>query len=178
MASKKKNYRFTEQDLVSKLGLTLQDDGTYAKSVKAVIPFEDNVIRKAIRDFELAAPREYSETFKKLLSSPIRISLKPLSVNDAYKGRRFKTDEKKIFDYQASILLPEKIFLPKPPFKIYFKFGFSSAASDWDNCIKPTQDAIAKKYGFNDKLIRAGSVETEIVLKGMEYFEFCISTLK
>lgn len=70
-----------------------------------------------------------------------------------------------------------KIIIPEPPFEIYFKFGFSSKASDWDNPIKPIQDILSKKYGFNDKLIRRAVVETEIVKKGKEYFEFELKRL-
>lgn len=105
-----------------------------------------------------------------------KIELKPLSVNEAFKGKRFKTPAYKLFERNALFMLP-KIDIPPPPYEVYFKFGFSSAASDWDNCIKQTQDVIAKKYGFNDKLIRRGIVDTEIVDKGKEYFEFDIKTL-
>ena len=68
-------------------------------------------------------------------------------------------------------LLP-KMELPPPPYEIYFKFGFSSASSDWDNCVKCTQDILSKKYRFNDKLIKRGVVETEQVSRGQEYFIF------
>lgn len=106
-----------------------------------------------------------------------RISIKPLSVNDAWMGRRFKS--KAYSAYEKLVLLTLKpMTLPLPPYEIYLKFGFSSSASDWDNCIKPLQDCLSKKYGFNDKLIKRGIVETEIVKKGFEYFEFEIKTLK
>jgi len=94
-----------------------------------------------------------------------------MSVNQAYKGRRFRSKEYNSYEKIVSYLLP-KIDIPNPPYEIYFKFGFSSTASDWDNCVKATQDILAKKYGFNDKLIRKGIVETEQVPKGSEYFEF------
>jgi hypothetical protein len=58
------------------------------------------------------------------------------------------------------------------------RFGFSNRLSDWDNPVKPVQDILSKKYGFNDKLIRRAVVETEIVRKGAEYVEFEIQTLK
>jgi len=74
------------------------------------------------------------------------------------------------------MLLP-RIVLPPPPYKITLMFGFSSSSSDWDNCIKTTQDCLADKYQFNDKLIRRGVVDCEIVPKGMEYFSFKIETL-
>lgn len=107
-----------------------------------------------------------------------RIELKALSVNEAWRGRRFKTDAYKKYEQNLTLMLPKNIVIPEPPFVINLKFGFSSAASDWDNCIKTTQDILAKKYKFNDKLIRKGIVETEIVPKGKEYLEFKIETLK
>ena len=51
-------------------------------------------------------------------------------------------------------------------------FGFSSKASDVDNCCKVLIDSIATHYGFNDKLIYKMIVEKEIVKKGQEYIKF------
>ncbi len=106
-----------------------------------------------------------------------RIFIKPLSVNEAFKGRRFHTKEHKEWSRAVAFMLPNNITIPPPPYEIYLKFGFSSASSDWDNPIKQVQDAIASKYKFNDKLIKRGVVETEQVKKGSEYFEFEIKTL-
>lgn len=100
-----------------------------------------------------------------------RINIKPLSVNEAFKGRRFHTKEHKLWSAKVLKVLPN-IIIPKPPYEIYLKFGFSSKSSDWDNCIKQVQDSLSEKYKFNDKLIRRGIVDTEIVPKGKEYFEF------
>lgn len=105
-----------------------------------------------------------------------RINVKPLSVNEAWKGRRFKTDKYKQYETRLLWLLP-KIKIPDPPFEIHFRFGFSSSMSDWDNPVKPTQDILSKKYGFNDKMIRRAVIETEIVAKGKEFIEFEILTL-
>lgn len=102
--------------------------------------------------------------------------IKPLSVNQAWQGKRFKTPKYK--EYEADLfrlLLPMEI--PEAPYEVYYKFGFSSKASDYDNCLKNTQDIIAKKYGFNDKLIKRAVIETDYVAKGKEYFEFRIKTL-
>lgn len=104
-----------------------------------------------------------------------KIHIKPLSVNEAYTGKRFKTEAHREWSRRVGNMLPA-IELPEPPYRIYLIFGFSSNASDWDNPIKAVQDCIAKAYKFNDKLIRAGVVETEIVPKGQEYFGFCIDT--
>lgn len=101
----------------------------------------------------------------------IRINVKPLSVNEAWKGRRFKTDAYNTYRNTLLWLLPD-ISIPNPPFMIYLKFGFSNTLSDWDNPVKTTQDILSQKYGFNDKLIRRAIVETEIVKKGQEYIEF------
>lgn len=99
----------------------------------------------------------------------IKKYIKPLSVNRCYKGRRFKTNEYK--NYEAILLrtLPDLI-LPKPPYKISFEFGFSSASSDYDNPVKPLQDILQKRYGFNDKNIFYGTSKKVKVNKGEEYF--------
>lgn len=109
----------------------------------------------------------------------IRVNIKPLSVNDAWQGKRYKTPEYKQYEEDLMFILPNaKIELDKKKkYQIHFKFAFSSDASDWDNCIKTTQDCIAKRYGFNDRLIKKGIVDTEKVKKGKEYFEFKIIEL-
>lgn len=107
-----------------------------------------------------------------------RLNEKPLSVNEAWKGKRYKTDEYRAYQTKLLYLLPRTIVVPDPPFEIYFRFGFSSTLADWDNPVKPLQDILSKKYGFNDKLIRRAVVDTEIVSKGNEFFEFELKTLK
>ena len=104
----------------------------------------------------------------------IKINIRPLSVNEAFTGRRFHTKEHKSWTKSVLFLLP-KIKMPEPPFEIYLKYGFSSASSDFDNPTKQVVDSLAAKYGFNDKLIRRAVIETEIVPKGREYFEFLIT---
>ena len=106
-----------------------------------------------------------------------RIKVKPLSVNEVWKGKRYKTDSYKNYEYKLLFILP-KIKIPDPPYEVLYRFGFSSISSDWDNPVKPFQDVLSKKYGFNDKLIRRAVVETEIVKKGEEYLEFEITTFK
>lgn len=108
----------------------------------------------------------------------IKVKIKPLSVNDAWQGRRYKTEAYKSYECALMLLLPKTIKMPKPPYELYLKFGFSSSASDWDNPIKTTQDIIAKKYKFNDKQIKRAVVDTEIVKKGEEYIQFNITTLE
>lgn len=112
-------------------------------------------------------------------NSMIKVNIKPLSVNDAWQGRRRKTKEYRQYEEDLMLILPNvKIELDKKKrYQIILRWGFSSSASDWDNPIKPTQDCIAKRYGFNDKLIHKGVVEKELVKKGKEYFEFNIIEL-
>lgn len=105
----------------------------------------------------------------------VKVDIKALSVNEAWAGRRFKTPKYKKFERDLLFLLPE-IVLPKPPYQIYFQFGFSNEASDWDNPIKPLQDVLQKRYGFNDKLVHRGIVDKVKVKKGEEYLKFSIES--
>lgn len=106
----------------------------------------------------------------------ITVKIKPLSVNEAWRGRRFKTDEYKTYEHSLHYLLPKKIELPVSRYFVVYTFGLSSAVADWDNCIKQFQDIIAKKYGFNDKFITGGIVLKKIVPKGQEYISFKITS--
>ena len=76
---------------------------------------------------------------------------------------------------QSSFLLLKEI--PEPPYKVYYEFGFSSAASDLDNPIKPLQDILQKRYDFNDKHIYEMTAKRVKVKKGEEYLLFEINTL-
>lgn len=106
----------------------------------------------------------------------ITIQIKPLSVNKAWKGVRYKTNDYIRFENNCLLLLP-KITLPEPPFEIHLEFGFSSKGSDWDNPTKNFVDILSKKYNFNDSLIYRGIIEKVIVPKGKEYIKFEIKTL-
>jgi len=102
-----------------------------------------------------------------------KVGIKPLSVNDAWQGRRFKTDAYKNYEGVMLAYLP-KLNLPEPPFKLTLEFGFSSNASDFDNPIKPFVDILQKKYKFNDKDIHQAVISKKIVPKGSEYTSFLI----
>ena len=107
-----------------------------------------------------------------------RIDLKPLSVNQAWKGRRFKTNQYKAYIRSCRALLP-KIDVPQGcKLQIHLVFGFSSAGSDWDNPIKPYQDILQDVYGFNDSRIYRGIVDKVLVKKGSEFIEFSITPLE
>jgi hypothetical protein len=106
----------------------------------------------------------------------VKINIKPLSVNQCWKGRRFKTDKYKIYERNLFTLLPD-IEIPEPPYKVYYEFGFSSASSDLDNPVKPLQDILSKKYNFNDKKIHEITIKRTKVKKNEEYLIFFIESL-
>lgn len=101
----------------------------------------------------------------------MKLNIKPLSVNLAWQGRRYRTDAYRKFQKDLTLLLPS-LTLPDPPYKISFVFGFSNNASDLDNPLKCVQDIIAAKYGFNDKLITELNIKKEVVSKGEEFIKF------
>ena len=98
----------------------------------------------------------------------IRLDIKPLSVNRAWQGRRFKTPEYERYERAMLLMLP-CIKLPEPPYRIYYEFGFSNKQSDLDNPIKQLGDILQKKYGFNDKEIYEAFIRKKIVKRGQEY---------
>ena len=107
----------------------------------------------------------------------IEVKIKPMSVNEVWQGKRFRTKKYDAYERVLMYILPKSIIIPEPPFVLTLEFGFSSAASDWDNPIKPFQDVLAKKYKFNDKLIKKGIVSVEMVKKGEEFIRFKIESL-
>lgn len=107
----------------------------------------------------------------------IHLKFKPLSVNEAWQGRRFKTDKYKKFEKDVLYLLP-KIKLPEPPYAIFYEFGFSNKLSDFDNPIKMINDILQKKYLFNDNQIYEAHIKKVIVKKGEEYIKINIETIK
>ena len=96
------------------------------------------------------------------------LKIKPLSVNQAWKGRRFRTD--KYIDYRKHILsLMPPMSVPEGRLSVSITFGFSSLASDIDNPLKPFLDCLQNRYGFNDKMIKFLFVESVKVKKGEEF---------
>lgn len=98
-----------------------------------------------------------------------KIDIKPLSVNKAWRGKRFKTDFYKSYEEELLWILPKNI---KVYPKLTIEFGLSSTLSDIDNPVKPFIDVLQKKYGFNDKDIDELHLYKKIVKKGQEYIDF------
>lgn len=108
----------------------------------------------------------------------INVPIKPLSVNQAWQGRRFKTDAYKVFERNVFMLLPKKT-VPDGPLALRLEFGHSSKLSDIDNGIKPFLDCLQKKYGFNDNKVKALIVVVNNdVKKGQEYIKFEINSVE
>lgn len=103
------------------------------------------------------------------------INIKPLSVNQAWQGKRFKTPKYKKFERDLLLLLPS-YEVPEGDLIVCYTFGVSRL-SDYDNLIKPFQDILQKKYGFDDRRITKAIIEKVIVPKGKEFIEFSLSPL-
>lgn len=103
-----------------------------------------------------------------------QVAIKPLSVNAAWKGRRFKTDDYKRYERAMLLLLPKRVDVPAGELSVSYEFGLSNRSGDWDNPVKPFQDLLQKKYGFNDSRIMRATVKKVIVKKGSEYVKFSI----
>lgn len=101
----------------------------------------------------------------------MRVNVKPLSVNEAWQGRRFKTDNYKYYEKEVLFKL-RHLVVPEGNLSIKLTFGVSNSNADWDNPIKPFVDILQKKYEFNDSRIYKAHVEKIKVKKGEEYVDF------
>lgn len=106
----------------------------------------------------------------------VTIKIKPISVNEAYTGRRFSTDKLKGFKRQLSFTLPN-ITIPEGDLKMSIVFGFSSKGSDLDNHTKAFLDCLQKKHGFNDNRVYDMHLRKEIVSKGNEFIKYKIEKM-
>ena len=106
----------------------------------------------------------------------IYLKEKVLSVNDCWRGKRFKTPEYKAYEKKLLWLLP-KLKLPESPLSLGIEYGFSSSGADLDNPTKPLLDVLQKKYHFNDNEIYELVIIKRVVAKGEEYFSVNFETL-
>lgn len=102
----------------------------------------------------------------------MKINIKPLSVNECWQGRRFKTAEYKDYEKELCLRLPKINFQFSRRIKLDLKVGVSNVGADLDNILKPLIDILQKRYLFNDKYIYKLIVEKEKVKKGCEYIKF------
>ena len=104
----------------------------------------------------------------------MRIRIKPLSVNQAWQGKRYKTPKYKAFEKELLLLLPPMKIEFNGDLSVELTYGFSNTLSDVDNPTKPVLDVLQKKYGFNDRQIVELNLKKEIVEKGKEFIELRI----
>lgn len=82
-----------------------------------------------------------------------KLEIKPLSVNEAWQGKRFKTPEYKRYISNLLMILPASKKPIPEMIAIDIHFVFTSRASDIDNPVKPLLDILQAKYKFNDSQI-------------------------
>lgn len=112
-----------------------------------------------------------------MLIEELAVNIKPLSVNDAWQGRRFKTDKYEAYEMEMLLRLPAGK-LPPPPYRIFYEFGFSNKLCDFDNPCKPLGDILQKKYGFNDNEIYEAHIYKNVVKRGHEYIKVKIEHME
>lgn len=102
-----------------------------------------------------------------------KLNIKPLSVNECWQGRRFKTKEYKQYETNLLLMLP-KLKICDAPYKITIEFAFSSPLADIDNPLKPFLDVLQKKYNINDRDVYCLEVIKTVVKKRCEFVKFNI----
>jgi Holliday junction resolvase RusA-like endonuclease len=83
------------------------------------------------------------------------IPIKPLSVNKAWQGRRFKSKDYKKYETDVCLLLPIANKTVDTACEVVYRFYLKNhKMTDADNLIKPLQDIIVKLgYIKDDRLI-------------------------
>ena len=81
----------------------------------------------------------------------ITLNVKPLTINQAWQGRRFSTPAKKDYEAALRFALPKVAVAPAPYYRVEYDFHLRSfALSDWDNLVKVTQDCLVKRGIISD----------------------------
>lgn len=107
----------------------------------------------------------------------IELQIKPLSVNEAWQGKRFKTPQYSKYERDLLLMLPKAKAEFSDILRIELFFGFSSAGSDIDNPVKPILDILQKKYKWNDNQIFEMNLRKCKVEKGKEFIHIGIYPL-
>lgn len=106
------------------------------------------------------------------------VYVKPLSVNQAWLGRKRKSGAYREYEKVMMEKLPLLNISKKIKLSVSMVVYYSNKRSDIDNFIKPFLDILQTKYGFDDKQIYKLSVVKEIVAKGNEGITFKIDNLE
>ena len=102
----------------------------------------------------------------------IKLLIKPLSINEAFKGKRFRTPKYNNYETKMLLMLPKSMGKIPDQIEINITFGFSNKASDIDNGVKPFLDILQKKYRFNDSQIYRLNIHKVLTDKGLDFIEF------
>lgn len=155
----------------------LLPDGTYRKKKTVLQPREiaPKLITKKYKDGTTLSfvPYPPFDDIKYSMGYMLagRVEVKPLSVNNAWRGRRYKTKDYEAYEKGVLGML-QKCELPEPPYKLSLVFGVSTRNADIDNPAKLFIDILQKKYKFNDKEIFELNIKKVIVAKRKEFCEF------
>jgi Holliday junction resolvase RusA-like endonuclease len=108
----------------------------------------------------------------------IELQIKPISVNDCWQGRRFKTPLYTAWQQELMYKLPRELGCDlQGELELDIEWGFSNLASDIDNPCKPFIDTLQQKYGFNDRQISKLSLNKKKVNKGEESIRFSVKNI-
>jgi Holliday junction resolvase RusA-like endonuclease len=107
----------------------------------------------------------------------ITTNIKPMSVNEAWQGKRYKTKKYKKWREDIIKILPGHFIVPEGRMMLCVTFGLSSKNADFDNPLKCFIDALQEKYGFNDRQIYVGMIGKVDVKKGQEFIKWQLSDL-
>jgi Holliday junction resolvase RusA-like endonuclease len=81
----------------------------------------------------------------------LTLHVKALSVNDAFRGRHFPTAAKKQYEESLHFALPKAHVAPGPFYRIAYDFYLVRfSTTDWDNCVKITQDCLVRRGIITD----------------------------
>lgn len=81
----------------------------------------------------------------------LTLHVKPLSINDATRGRHFPTAAKTEYETRLRWSLPKVVVVGKPYYRIAYDFHLVRfALTDWDNIVKVTQDCLVKRGIIKD----------------------------
>lgn len=106
------------------------------------------------------------------------VQIKPLSINKAFQGRRFKTVEHKAYEQELLLKLPYHKIKDNTPFFLKVEAGLSSKNSDLSNVLKLLEDILCKKYNIDDRFTYKIYMEKKIVQKGEEYLKIEIESIE
>lgn len=81
----------------------------------------------------------------------LTLHVKPLSVNDATRGRHYPTAAKREYEQRLRLSLPAVAVVGEPYYRVTYDFHLVNfALTDWDNCVKVTQDCLVKRGILKD----------------------------